>query len=146
MVTRQRMYWIELNNYNMSMEIKVKVIQVMDVVTGMGKKGQWQKQSFIGETDGQYPKKICFTLWGEDKINKYDLEPGLVITVSVELESREYNGRWYTEPQAWKISWDAQARKWEPGNSPEGNKVKTTPTPAPSNNPKGDDDTDSLPF
>lgn len=97
------------------MEIKGKIIQVMEVQTGMGKKGAWKKQEFILDTGGQYPKKVCVSIWGEDNINKYDVETGLELTAHVDAESREYNGRWYTELRAFKLTWTAQARKWQPG-------------------------------
>ncbi len=86
----------------MAMELKGKVIQILQPVTGMGKKGQWKKQEFIVETQAQYPKKVCLSAWG-DKIDQFNLVAGEVISVSVDLESREYNGRWYTEARAWKI-------------------------------------------
>jgi hypothetical protein len=86
----------------MSMEIKGKVIQLLAVATGQGKKGQWRKQEFVIETPSQYPKKVCLSLWG-DKIDQYSLSMGDQVNVSVELESREYNGRWYTEARAWKL-------------------------------------------
>ncbi len=101
----------------MSMELKGRVIQLLPIQTGMGKKGQWQKQDFILETEGQYPKKVCLSLWGA-KIDEYDLVEGLVCTCHVELESREYNSRWYTEARAWKIEWTADARKWTNGGTP----------------------------
>src|SRR6476619_6807525 len=84
------------------MELKGKVIQILQVQTGMGKKGQWKKQEFILETQSQYPKKVCLSAWG-DKIDQYNLTVGDVVTVAVDLESREYNGRWYTEARAWKV-------------------------------------------
>lgn len=100
----------------MALEIKGKVLQVFPVVTGTGKKGQWSKQSFLLETPGQFPKKLEMSIWGQEKIDKYDLEPGLVVTASIELESREHQGRWYTEVRAWKLSWESdQKRKWQPG-------------------------------
>ncbi len=85
------------------MEVKGKVIQLLALQTGMGKKGQWKKQEFILETPGQYPKKVCLSLWG-DKIDQFALTVGDQVTVAVELESREYNGRWYTEARAWKLA------------------------------------------
>lgn len=102
------------------MEIKGKIIKVLDIQSGVGKSGKtWMKQEFILETGGQYPKKVCISLWGEEKINEYDLEEGLTVTAHLELESREYNGRWYTEVRSWKIQWDAQARReWKPGGQP----------------------------
>jgi hypothetical protein len=84
------------------MEVKGKVIQLLPVQTGMGKKGQWKKQEFIIETQAQFPKKICLSAWG-DKVDQFGLAVGDDITVSVDLESREYNGRWYTEARAWKV-------------------------------------------
>jgi hypothetical protein len=85
------------------MEIKGKVIQLLPLQSGMGKKGEWKKQEFILEVPGQYPKKVCLSCWG-DKIDQFRLTAGDVVTVSVDLESREYNGRWFTEARAWKIS------------------------------------------
>lgn len=88
----------------MSMELKGKVVHLLPQQSGMGKKGPWKKQEFIVETQtqSQYPKKVCLSLWG-DKIDQYGVSAGDLITVSVDLESREYNGRWYTEARAWKI-------------------------------------------
>ena len=86
----------------MSMELKGKVIQLLPVETGMGKKGQWKKQLFIVETQSQYPKKVCLSAWG-DKIDQFKVTTGDMVVASVELESREYNNRWYTEARAWKI-------------------------------------------
>ena len=86
------------------MDIKGRIIIVHSVENGMSKSGKaWAKQSFVIETAGQYPKKIALTLWGEEKINQYDLQPGRDITAHLELESREYNGRWYTDVKAWKV-------------------------------------------
>ena len=84
------------------MELKGKVIQLLPLQTGMGKKGPWKKQEFIVETQSQYPKKVCLSVWG-DKVDQFSLSVGQVVNVSVELESREYNGRWYTEARAWKL-------------------------------------------
>ena len=84
------------------MELKGKVIQLLALQTGMGKKGQWKKQEFIVETQAQYPKKVCLSVWG-DKIDQFNVKEGDLLNVSVDLESREYNGRWYTEARAWKI-------------------------------------------
>ena len=84
------------------MDIKGKVVQLLPLQTGMGKKGQWKKQEFIVETPGQYPKKVCLSIWG-DKIEQFNVVVGDQVSISVDLESREYNGRWYTEARAWKL-------------------------------------------
>ncbi len=86
----------------MAMELKGKIVQILPSQTGMGKKGQWKKQEFIVETQSQYPKKVCLSAWG-DKIDQFNLAVGDTVNVSVELESREYNSKWYTEARAWKL-------------------------------------------
>jgi hypothetical protein len=84
------------------MEVKGKVIQLLPLQSGMGKKGPWKKQEFILETQSQYPKKVCLSVWGE-KVDQYNVTVGDLVSVTVDLESREYNGRWYTEARAWKL-------------------------------------------
>ena len=84
------------------MELKGRVIQLLPQQSGMGKKGPWKKQEFILETQSQYPKKVCLSVWG-DKVDQYNLAIGDEVNVAVDLESREYNGRWYTEARAWKV-------------------------------------------
>ena len=82
---------------------KVRVVQVMPVVTGQGRNGEWRKQEIIVETtNSQYPKKVCISVWG-DKINPSLMQEGNVLNIDFDVESREYNSRWYTDVKAWKI-------------------------------------------
>ncbi|MFM7852719.1 MAG: DUF3127 domain-containing protein [Flammeovirgaceae bacterium] len=85
------------------MEISGKVVSLLPLQTGQGKNGTWKKQEFILETPGQYPKKVCVSLWGE-KADEFRVGIGENLTAYINIESREYNGRWYTEVRAWKIS------------------------------------------
>ncbi len=87
----------------MAMDITGKVVNLLPLQSGQGKNGVWKKQEFILETPGQYPKKVCLSLWGE-KVDEIKLTPGETITASVNIESREYNGRWYTDVRAWKVA------------------------------------------
>src|SRR6185295_10130134 len=84
------------------MQLTAKLVQLLPLQTGTGKNGQWKKQDIIVETEGQYPKKICVSIWG-DKINESLLKVGSQLNISFDVESREYNGRWYTDVKAWKI-------------------------------------------
>lgn len=84
------------------MQLTAKLIQLLPLQTGAGKNGQWKKQDIIVETAGQYPKKICISVWG-DKINESVLKAGARLKIDFDVESREYNGRWYTDVKAWKI-------------------------------------------
>ena len=85
------------------MEINGKIIELLPEKTGQSANGPWRKKEYILETDGQYPKKVCFMVWG-DKIDQFDIKEGQSLVVSIDLESREYNGRWYTDIKAWKVS------------------------------------------
>ncbi|MDR2682324.1 MAG: DUF3127 domain-containing protein [Dysgonamonadaceae bacterium] len=84
------------------MQLTAKLLQILPAETGMGKNGEWKRQSIVVETDGQYSKKVCITVWG-DKINTAQWQPGLPLIIDFDLESREFNGRWYTDVKAWKI-------------------------------------------
>ncbi|MBK7971490.1 MAG: DUF3127 domain-containing protein [Bacteroidetes bacterium] len=88
----------------MALEITGKVIQILPLETGEGKNGQWKKQFFIMEyMDGNYPKKLSVSVWGDKTESIRNLQPGANIKVSFNVDSREYNGRWYTDVRAWKI-------------------------------------------
>ena len=85
------------------MEIKGKIIELLSEKSGQSANGEWRKQEYILETDGQYPKMICFMAWG-DKIDQFNIQKGETVVVEVDIESREFNGRWYTDVKAWKVS------------------------------------------
>jgi hypothetical protein len=85
------------------MDISGKILQLLPLQTGQGKNGTWKKQELILETGDAYPKKVCIAVWG-DKIDMSSHKPGDEVEVSFDVESREYNGRWYTDVKAWKIT------------------------------------------
>ena len=84
------------------METEGKIMQVMPVQTIATQKGNLKKLEFILEIESKYPKKVCFSLWN-DKADIFSSKPGDTVKVTFDLESREYNGRWYTEAKAWKV-------------------------------------------
>lgn len=84
------------------MQLIGKLIQMLPLQTGQGKNGQWKKQDIVVETEGQYPKKVCISIWG-DKINPGQLVVGNKLKIDFDIESREYNSRWYTDVKAWKV-------------------------------------------
>lgn len=83
------------------MEISGKIIAVLPLATGEGKNGMWRSQDYVLETADQYPKKVCFNFFG-DKIEQFPMAIDDMVTVSFDIESREYNGRWFTSIRAWK--------------------------------------------
>lgn len=88
------------------MNVKGNTIEVLDPITGESAKGQWSKQDFVIETTDQYQKRICFTIWG-DKV-AIPIQ-GETVDVHFNAESREYQGRWFTNLTAWKIEKGNQA-------------------------------------
>mgnify|MGYP003295828371 FL=1 len=86
------------------MEISGKVIQKLPLQEGTGRNGNpWKVQSAILETQEQYPRKICFEVFGEDRINNNPFEVDDVITISFDIDSHEFNGRWYTSIRAYRV-------------------------------------------
>lgn len=87
------------------MEIKGKITQILPLATGEGKNGTWKKQEYVLEIpNGNYaPKKVCFSIWG-DKIDTFAIKENEELTISIDIESREYNSRWYTDVRAWKVT------------------------------------------
>lgn len=84
------------------MELSGKVIAVLPVVTGTGKNGkEWKKADFVIEVPGEYPKKVCFTMFGE-KV-KYMPKVGEQVSVQFEISSMESKGKWFTSINAWKV-------------------------------------------
>ena len=111
------------------MEIKGTVIQVLPEQGGTSKAGNpWKKREFVIEnTEGQFPRKICFTLFGQN-VDSNPVEVGQIATVHFDLESREYNGRWYTEARAWRVAVEAGATT-APVNNGGGMQVPPPPIP-----------------
>lgn len=84
------------------MEITGKCIVTLPIESGTSKSGNaWQKRNFVIETAGQYPKKVCLQLFG-DKVNDCP-NVGEEVKVSFDAESREWNGKWFTQLNAWKV-------------------------------------------
>lgn len=84
--------------------------QVLPSLSGQTSQGKnWKKQEFIIETIEEYPRKICITAWNNDCRLLDTLSPGDVLVVKINIESREYENRWYTEVKAWKIELKAKS-------------------------------------
>ena len=118
------------------MELPGKIIQILPEESGQSSRGEWRKQQYVLETEGQYPKKVCFMAWG-DKIDEFSIKEGEELTISINIESREYNGKWYTDVKAWKVNRDDTSS--DSDATPD-----MSPTPPPmDSHPFGDDD---IPF
>lgn len=122
----------------MDLKITGNVTQILEEQSGESKNGPWRKQDFVLETQGQYPKPVCITQWGE-KIEEFAVQEGEQITVHIDIQSREYNGRWYTDVKAWRVDREEATPQGpgHPGPFPE-------PTESDLSDPGGLDD--DLPF
>ncbi len=122
----------------MSLQIKGKIQEILKSESGVSRAGkEWKKQEFVIETDEQYPRKVCFTLFN-DKTSLIDgLSTGEEVEVSFNVESREYNGKWFHNINAWKI--DKPTAENLPEAPPEFSMGDIPPEPA-------DDESNDLPF
>lgn len=101
----------------MSLTITGKISQILEVESGTSKAGkEWKKQNFVVDTGAQYNPTVCFTLFGDEKIEMLsNLSVGQEIEVSFNLSSREFNGKFYHNIDAWKIdAVDAASNTEEP--------------------------------
>lgn len=117
------------------MELTGKIIKVLPMQSGAGKNGTWNKQEVVIETSEQYPKKVCIAFWGDKASTVFNI--GSVLHVGINIESREYNGRYFTEVKGWKIfsQKDVDTKDTQP-----------TPMGAFDNNGNSSDNSGNLPF
>lgn len=86
------------------MELTGKIIAVLPAKSGTSAKGYpWMNQEYVIETDGQYPKKCVFSVFGEDRINQFNIQVGETLTVHFDIDAHDYNGRWFNEVKAYSI-------------------------------------------
>ncbi len=92
------------NQERINMEVTGKIIAVLPEQNGVSRAGnEWKKQEYVLETHDQYPKKICFQIFGAERIAQAAIQPGEELTVSFDIDSREWQGRWFTSINAWKV-------------------------------------------
>ncbi len=92
------------------MEFEGKVLTILPPVSGTSARGEWKKQEIVFEQDGEFGRKICVSFWGDKAQDASGLREGDRVSVAANVESREYNGRWFTEVRAWKLSKQAAQR------------------------------------
>lgn len=87
------------------MQITGKAIAALPVKSGVSKKTgeQWQSREYVIETQEQYPKKMCFEVFGTEKLKEFNIRNNDLIKVNFDITAREYNGKWYNYIRAWKV-------------------------------------------
>ena len=134
------------------MEIIGKVVRLGNLTEGTSARGPWRKQELIIETEEQYPRTVCLICWTNqiDEIQKF--APGQTIKAQIEISSREFNGKWYTDVRVWRfdpVGTAAPAPAATPAPQPAQPTMHQTPPAAPATDfypPAGDDSVDDLPF
>ena len=118
------------------MQITGTLVQKLEKIKGKSSNGEWQKQEFIISVGDKYPKQVCLSTWNDKCDDLENIQIGDTVTAELEISSREYNGKWYTEARAWKFLNINQAPK-----------VQENTQPAVQSNayPK-EDEIDDLPF
>lgn len=135
------------------MDLTGKVIAIMEARGGVSSRtgNPWMTQEYVIEVPGQYPRKMLFNIFGEDRIKQFNIQPGEEITVQFDIDAREYNGRWFNDIRAYNII-RGQVAGAVPAATPFPQQqataapdAATSPFP-PAQEPAGEGAADDLPF
>jgi hypothetical protein len=129
----------------MSLAVKGRIKAILDVESGTSKAGKaWRKQSFVVDTGAQYNPDVCFGVFGDDKLDMLSkFQEGTEVEVSFNVSSREYNGKYYHNIDAWKID-PIGSQAPSGGNTPP--PAMNEPVSLNSADISADTDEDDLPF
>ncbi len=125
------------------MEFTGKIIAILPARSGVSKTGnEWKVQEYVIEDHGQYPRKMCFDIFGADKIEQFNIQMGEELTVSFDIDARQWQDRWFNSIRAWKVE-----RVGATASAPAGTGAPVPP-PAPTAAPEftTGDANDDLPF
>ena len=133
------------------MEIIGKVVRLGNLTEGTSARGPWRKQELIIETEEQYPRTVCLICWTNqiDEIQKF--APGQTIKAQIDLSSREFNGKWYTDVRVWRFdpvgaTTAPAAAPAQPAQQPMMHQTQPVAAPAQDFYPPAEDSVDDLPF
>lgn len=85
------------------MELQGKVIAVLPARSGVSARGEWKSQSFVIETHDNFPRKMVFDVFGEERLTRFNIQLGQEINVSFDIDAHEYNGRWFNNIRAFDV-------------------------------------------
>ena len=86
------------------MELTGKIIAILPQRGGVSKSGnEWKVQEYVIEDHGQYPRRMCFDVFGTDKIEQFNIQMGEELTVSFDIDARQWQDRWFNSIRAWKV-------------------------------------------
>lgn len=114
------------------MEIQGKVVRLGNLTEGTSPRGAWRKQELIIETIEQYPKQVCLVCWGDRVAEAQNFTPGQTIKAQISIESREFNGKWYTDVRPFRF--DIEMPQQPQMQQPQVQQAQEDFRPAPQNN------------
>ena len=86
------------------MELQGKVIAALPARSGTSARGEWKSQEFVIEyQNGQYPRHLCFSVFGADRLERFNIQVGQTVNVAFDIDAREWNGRWFTDVRAFDV-------------------------------------------
>lgn len=133
--------------YILYMEIQGKIISALPERSGTSQRtgNVWKVQEFVVETHDQYPKKMAFEVFGEDRLQRFNIQVGQEVNIAFDIDAHEYNGRWFNSIRAYDVRQvDSQATVAAPAAEPENMAAIDAPI-ADITEPAGDPSED-LPF
>lgn len=88
------------------MELTGKIIAVMPSKSGVSPRtgNSWMTQEYVIEVPGQFPRRCAFNVFGEDRIKQFNLQNGEDVTISFDIDAREFNGRWYNDIRVYNVT------------------------------------------
>lgn len=132
------------------MEIIGRIIAVLPERSGVSQRSgsEWKVATYVLETQEQYPKKMCFEVFGTDRIQNFNIQVGEMLNVSFDIDAHEYNGRWFNSIRAFRVSRNLQESPALASGAPmpEGAPLPTSATPAPVAAVPGNAAPDATPF
>ena len=128
------------------MEFTGKIIHIGQERGGVSKTtgNEWKVQEYVIEDHSQYPKKMCFEVFGTDRINQFNIQMGEELTVSFDIDARQWQDRWFNTIRAWKVE-RVGAQAAGPQPAPEGAPFPPADQAASAQFIQGDEK-DDLPF
>lgn len=131
------------------MEFTGKIIAVLEARGGVSSRtgNPWKTQDYvIEETMGQFPKRMAFNVFGEENISRFNIQVGQELTVSFDINAREYNGRWYNDIRVWNVAPATQAVAQPIAAAAQPSAPVAQSAPAASSFTQAADDSSDLPF
>lgn len=131
------------------MELSGRIIAVLPERSGMSARGEWKVQSFVIETHEQYPHKMVFSVFGAERLQRFNIKVNDEVTVFFDIDAHEYQGRWFNDIRAFDVrqldAAAAQAAGQAAAAAPQTTQAAPAPFP-PAQPDAAGESTDDLPF